>query len=578
MMSGRSLSLLALLLVLVAAGSCRGTSDEPQEILLTRELVTIGDDQVGLSMLGQVFPQAWVSEPVKLRGDYTLEFFPIVRGTDESAHFRVLVRMGRIDQDIAFVEATRESEISQSVSHLASPVEIDLAPFRGKTIEVIVFLEAPAGDRKGVVGLPRLRPRSTDVEDRSHDVLMICTDTLRWDTSIGEAGGRLMPVLHSLPGDVVTYTRAFSAASWTMPSITTALTGLYPRYHGTGERTYSESTDPPPGHFTFETGLGKPTFLSSYPSELESLAEKLLEAGYSTRLVAGNPLYFPSGLARDGFEIAVHAKVLRGPVISRHAKDLIMSADPERPLFLLVHYMDPHEWGRLFSRRFGPRSRPIDNREGARQAYEEVVMRSDQALGVLLGDWGRHRGGDPLIVFWSDHGEHLSEERLFGHGNSMKETLLKVPLVISYPPGLLGRAAEADRPISLADLTPTVLDAVGVDYDPSSLSGKSLLRSAVSGARYHFADYQLYSRELASVRRGDHKLVIDLDSGQTKLWQVTRDGHETRVEDAEIERELYDAYQDYRAAALEARQHLSPPEDVDQEEALEALRALGYVE
>jgi arylsulfatase A-like enzyme len=539
-------------------------------------MVTIGDDQVALSMMGQVFPQAWVSEPLNHRGDYTLEFFPIVRGTDEPAHFRVLVRMGQVDQDIAFVEATKESEISQSVSHLASPVEIDLAPFRGETIEVIFFLEAPAGDRKGVVGLPRLRPRSASV-DRSHDVLMICTDTLRWDTSIGEAGSRLMPVLHSMPGDVVTYRRVFSAASWTMPSITTALTGLYPLYHGAGERAQFETTDPPPGYFRFELG-SKSTFLRTYPKDLESLPERLLGAGYSTRLVAGNPLYFPSGLARDGFEIAVHAKVSRGATISRHARGLIVSADPERPLFLLVHYMDPHEWRRRFSRLFGPRSRPIHNPEGARQAYEEVVRRSDSALGVLLEDWGRHRGGNPLIVFWSDHGEHLSEGRLFGYGNSMKEPLLRVPLVVSYPPGLVSRAAEGDRSISLADLTPTVLDAVGVDYDPASLSGVSLLRLAVSGERYHFADYQLYSRELASVRRGDHKLVIDLESGESKLWHVTTEGHETRTENAKLAKELYQAYQNYRAAALEARQDLSPPEDVDQDEALDALRALGYVE
>lgn len=575
-MSSRSLSLLALFLVLVAAGGCRGINAEPEELLLTRDLVTIGDERVGLSMLGQVFPQAWVSEPVRLQGDYTLEFFPIVRGTDEPAHFRVLVRMGQVDQDIAFVEATKESEISQSISRLASPIEIDLTPFRGRTIEVIFFLEAPAGDRKAVVGLPRLRPRPSS-RSRSLDVLMVCTDTLRWDTSMGTDGPRLMPVLHSLPGDVVSYPRAFSAASWTMPSITTALTGLYPRYHGTGERAHTESTDPPAGHFTFELG-SKPTFLRAYPKDLENLPERLLDAGYSTRLVAGNPLYFPSGLARDGFEIAVHAKVSRGATISRHAKGLLASAAPDRPLFLLVHYMDPHDWMRQYVRSFGLRTRPVEAPERTRQAYEDLVAQSDSALGDLLKAWGRYRRGDPLIVFWSDHGEHLGEKGLVGHGNSMQETLLKVPLVISYPPELAPRAVEAERTVSLADLTPTVLDAVGVDYDPATLSGRSLLKPAASAERYHFADYQLYGRELASVRLGEHKLVIDLASGQSELWRVGKDGRERRIEDAGLTEELRQAYETYLSSALEARQDLSLPDDVDQEEALEALRVLGYIE
>jgi arylsulfatase A-like enzyme len=362
-----------------------------------------------------------------------------------------------------------------------------------------------------------------------------------------------------------------------MPSITTALTGLYPLYHGTGERAHSESTDPPPGYFAFEAG-GGPTFLRTYPKDLESLPERLLKVGYSTRLVAGNPLYFPSGLARDGFEIAIHAKILQGAAITRLAKGLIVSADPERPLFLLVHYMDPHEWRRSFSRRFGPGSRPIDHPEGARQAYEEVVKQGDDAVGVLLEDWSVHRGGNPLIVFWSDHGEHLSEGRLFGHGNSMKETLLKVPVVVSYPAELASRAVEVERSVSLADLTPTVLDAVGVDYDPATLSGRSLLKPAASSERYHFADYQLYGRELASVRRGEHKLVIDLESGQSELWQVGQDGRERRIEDDDLTEELYQAYQTYLSSALEARQDLSLPDEVDQEEALEALRALGYIE
>ena len=575
-MRSHSPILLALVLILVAANGCRKATSEPEDILLTRDLVTIDDDRTELSFFGQAFPQAWVSEPVRLSADYSLRFIPIVAGTSEPAYFRILLRMGETDQDIASVEAVAESELGQDTSVLPKTSDIDLSPFRGRTVEVIFYLESPSGTQTGIVGLPRLRSRSKTPK-RSIDVLMICTDTLRWDASIGEQGARLMPTLSSLPGDVVTYPRTFSAASWTMPSITTVLTGLYPRFHGTGERALSDSPEPPPGHFNFQMGE-RPTFLRGYPRDLESLPERLLAAGYATNLVAGNPLYFPSGLARDGFEVAVHAKVAYGDVISRHARHLMASADPERPLFMLVHYMDPHDWQRRYVRLFGSESRPVAHPDKAREAYEDAVRDGDQALGTLIEDWTRLRGGQPLIVFWSDHGEHLAEDGLTGHGNSMREALLQVPLVVSYPPYLASRAVQPERSVSLADLTPTVLDAVGVDYDPASLSGRSLLRPVGSEERTHFADYQLYGRELASVRRGEHKLVIDLDSGGSELWRVESDGNETRIENARLAEELYRAYQDYRASALEARRGLGLPEDVDQEEALEALRALGYVE
>lgn len=116
-----------------------------------------------------------------------------------------------------------------------------------------------------------------------------------------------------------------------------ALTGLYPRLHGTGERAPGIAGGPPPGHFSFKSTEGR-RFLRTYPPDLESLPERLLEAGYSTKMVASNPLYFLSGLARDGFEIAVRARVSPGSSFPELARRLLLSSDPDIPLFLLVHY------------------------------------------------------------------------------------------------------------------------------------------------------------------------------------------------------------------------------------------------
>jgi arylsulfatase A-like enzyme len=542
---------------------------------LAHDAVTIVQGGPDLTVIGQEFVGDWESDPIKLQGEYFLEFLPIVLGHSGPASFRILVRSGRDEQEVALVDGVLQRDLNRFLVDSLKTVRVDLSGFTGRTVQVVVRIES-TGDRRGIIGHPRLRPVA-DSLGRPPDILMVCSDTLRWDTSLGSDGSRLMPALSRLQGDVVAYGDAFSVASWTMPSITTALTGLNPRFHGTGERAPSIAGGPPPGHFSFKSTEGL-EFLRTYPPDLESLPEKLLEAGYSTRMVAGNPLYFLSGLARDGFEIAVRAGVSPGPRITRLAKRLLLSADPDVPLFLLVHYMDPHEWKDQYVELFGSDADPRDDPEGVREAYKKAVTKGDSALGRLLSTWARNRGDQTLVVFWSDHGEHLLENDLLGHGNSMSDLLLKVPLVIRYPPGEGPSTADADRTVSLADLTPTILDIAGITYTEGAFSGESLVRPTASTERLHFADYQLYGSELASVRQGEYKLVIDLDSDRSKLWQAQGTKAHLEVEDAHITEELMKAYQTYLSAALEARQDLELPDLVDDDEALEALKELGYVQ
>ena len=159
---------------------------------------------------------------------------------------------------------------------------------------------------------------------------------------------------------------------------------------------------PPPGYFTFQSIEG-PQFLRTYPPDLESLPERLLKAGYSTRMVAGNPLYFLSGLARDGFEIAVKAGVSPGPRITRLARRLLLSSDPDVPLFLLVHYMDPHEWEEHYIELFGDPNFAHD----CAQTFVEVSESNDIAwargtcnVTFSLPDGSIGRGSSKWAKVW----------------------------------------------------------------------------------------------------------------------------------------------------------------------------------
>lgn len=80
-------------------------------------------------------------------------------------------------------------------------------------------------------------------------------------------------------------------------------------------------------------------------------------------------------------------------------------------------------------------------------------------------------GRNTLIIFCSDHGECCGSHGMFGK-NVVYDASSRVPFLIKLP-----RQREQCRvaaPVSMADLVPTVLDAVGAPA-PDGLHGRSLL-------------------------------------------------------------------------------------------------------
>src|SRR5262249_12283505 len=75
-------------------------------------------------------------------------------------------------------------------------------------------------------------------------------------------------------------------------------------------------------------------------------------------------------------------------------------------------------------------------------------------------------------VLLADHGEHFFEKGMRGsHGGDHYENVLRVPLAI-WGPGV--RPQRIDSRVSLADVTPTVLDLLGVTPG-DRFSGSSLV-------------------------------------------------------------------------------------------------------
>ncbi len=532
--------------------------------------------------------------PIFLDREYILEFLPLTEGEPDSApvQTKLYVRAEGKEKEVGSYRtiSVRSKEFTgfDRFRALDRRVRVDLSAYRGKRIDLKWVLDKPGRQAGGMLGLPLLRPKKFP-STRPPDVLLICSDTHRYDFSFGKAGRVLMPALHSLMAESVVYRRAYSAASWTLPSVTSMLTGLFPRYHRTGARTKTlpaeqfTAGDVPKGQFGWKRGRKYQLFWG-YPAHLQSLPEVLRRAGYTTVVVASNPLYRLSGLSLDGTDLAVSLPIPSGEVVNRYAEHVIRHASPEAPLFLLVHYMDVHQWKSWYFKKQFPKADPEQaDRELLLDSYADAVSDADCYLKALLEFWKARRNADKtLVVFCADHGEHLRDP-VIGHGRTMSDVLLHIPLLIKYPASARRNPGVVNENVSLVDVTPTVLDAAGIRRGDMTFSGRSLLQPGdnhVGGQRDLFADYQLYGDPLSSIRRGEWKLVINLKRKNAELVRIRRQrepGGNRLLEAKRMKASLMKAFERYVADAGKHANGFRSRRSIDQGDAMKALKALGYV-
>ncbi len=104
---------------------------------------------------------------------------------------------------------------------------------------------------------------------------------------------------------------------------------------------------------------------------------------------------------------------------------------------------------------------------------QHVTGRYDQALRYVDDQLARLLpllDDDDIVVVFGDHGEELWDHGGFEHGHNFHDEVMRVPLMIRGG-GL--QAGRTDTAVSLLDLTPTVLDLLGLP--PAEVAGRSLV-------------------------------------------------------------------------------------------------------
>ncbi len=175
--------------------------------------------------------------------------------------------------------------------------------------------------------------------------------------------------------------------------------------------------------------------------------------------------------------------------------------------------------------------------------YDSNVSYQDDLLGKLfeqLTAWGI--ADDTMVIVTADHGDEQWEEGRVGHGGSTRESVVRVPLLIHYPPLFPG--GKIDEGVDTLDVLPTIYDALG-QKPVDEWQGESLLPLAQGRGRGYPRPSITSQYEFAwAMRLGGWKVRV-AGSGVPDLFHVAKDPLErTRLtDDRPVERRfLTDAF------------------------------------
>ena len=351
-----------------------------------------------------------------------------------------------------------------------------------------------------------------------------------------EARGIETPAFNALARRGLRFRQAYATVPETLPSHSSMMTGLYPAGHGLHEN----------GRFL---APGVPV-----------LAERLRGAGYRTAaFVSSFALARRFGLAR-GFDVyddepgAGSAERSARETTERARADL--RASPQRPLFLWVHYYDPHA-------PYAP-PEPFATRF-AKAPYLGEVAAMDEQLGVLVAAFEDQAAGPAAIVVAGDHGEGLGEHGEERHGDLLYQATMHVPLLVVGPgvdPGV------PDAPVSTRHVFHTILDWAGLGAVDSLRRPRPEI--VLGEAMKPFLEYGWQPQVMAV--EGPVKAIR---AGRVEAYDVIADPGESSDlgQSAALSRPLRDALREYPVPAPAAA---GAPDTLD-DDARRKLASLGYV-
>jgi arylsulfatase A-like enzyme len=346
------------------------------------------------------------------------------------------------------------------------------------------------------------------------DVVVLMLDTLRPDhLELYGYTKPTAPFLASLGSRSAVFAAAYSTSSCTAPAVASIFTGLYPTRHGVYETLFAHDRL---RLNAVEQGATRAEYrLNVLPSDTATLPERLQDLGYETFGFSSNPnVDRPMGFDR-GFDHFFYSRRLDAAGMVEAVTSQLEALDRAHPRFVYVHFMDPHfpyHWRKQWLT--ADVSDPTRKPRGLAR-YDSEISFLDHHLERLF-ELLQIRD-DTLVVIASDHGEAFGEHGVIRHGYGLNAELNDALLLI-HGTALGIEPVTIDVNVSLIDILPTVLDAVGAPREPE-IDGRSLVPLVRAGA----ADVARHTREFESRTLFAHRRLRPSGELTKEGWAAIRD-------------------------------------------------------
>lgn len=469
-------------------------------------------------------------------------------------------------------------------------------------------------------------------DNGSFNVILIICDALRADhLSLYGYDRKTSPNLEKLASEAVVFNSAYSMSSYTKMSMSALLTSRFAEMNGA---------------FTW----GGP----GLPLDLTLLPEIMKENGYHTALFSANPFVTPEYQYTQGTDDFSHIQgrilkqlIFPGDIIiykfpplgelfyklglydsecSLASAEMMnrrifpwLEKNKDSRFFLYLHYMDSHmpiapkepiyskgKYPNMFQMREARSTHDsqdtLEYSEGIKDIsisrYDDSIIAFDKEIGRLfdkLQDLDLRK--NTLIIFTSDHGEEYFDRGFTGHGHSLFNEVVYVPLVFFFP-GQTYKGTRIPEPVDHLSIVPSVVDFSRIKGD-YAFEGTSLI-PLITGdtalfrqnSKPWFASVYPYEgtwkfKNIKAVMEGDFKYIRcyyrDKDGTEEYLFNTVADPMErnnlfsTRPEISAELSKMMDAYIAYSDSARALLSEDAPQKEISEEQK-DRLKAIGYVQ
>ena len=404
------------------------------------------------------------------------------------------------------------------------------------------------------------------------NIVFILADDLGWaDLPVYGNKFNEAPNLSKLAEEGMRFNNAYAACPVCSPTRASIQSGQYPARVGI--------TDFIRGHWRPYEEVTVPTNRTQYlPTEIETIAEKLKEAGYSTAYFGKwhlgwddyEPLkqgydeqaaYSGGGFYNYAEYIIPPREFPEGQILSEALTDLgidFIESNQDNPFFLFLAHYDVHVQldaqdelirkyldkekvdGYTCNAVYAAMIENIDASVGRIEAKLKELDLEENTIVIFFSDNGGLRSRFDEIPLIEESKQHYYEgdsllyiattnTPLRREKGTVYEGGIREPFIVKWP-GKIEAGVMNKSIVSSVDFYPTFLEIAGIEPPGEQvLDGHSIKNILLANEEVYdraiFWHYPVYHHDVpaSAVRKGDYKLIENLVDGSVKLYNLSED-------------------------------------------------------